>query len=342
MPFFFAALAAIVPTGAYVALIWRLDRYEKEPLGIIAAAFIWGAVPAVLGAIIAELVLGLPVKAFVAEQSALINASLVAPPVEEGLKALALLAIFVIRRAEFDDILDGIIYGSLVGLGFSMTENLLYFVSASPADGWAGWGPLILGRAGVFGFNHAMFTALTGIGLGLARYARSTGRRAAWFGLGLAAAIVAHLLHNLLLSFEGLCYWSVAVDWAGVLAVVGILLLTWRREHGWLKVELAAEVATGVLTVAEYQQLVSPSRRLRRAWRLQGSAGRRAARTWQRFADVAAELAFKKHQQSALGIEKGGPAAIVALRARLAQLRAQLAGYGEASVVSGDGTPEGG
>lgn len=342
MPFLIAALAAIVPTGVYVLLIWRLDRYEKEPLGIVAAAFVWGAVPAVLGAIVIEFVLGIPVGAFVAEQSALINASLVAPPVEEGLKALALLAIFVIHRAEFDDVLDGIIYGSLVGLGFSMTENLLYFAGASPTDGWAGWAPLILGRAGVFGFNHAMFTALTGIGLGLARYAHTTGRRATLLALGLAAATIAHLLHNLLLSLDGLCFWSVAVDWAGVLAVLGILLLTWRREHGWLKEQLAAEVTAGTLTPAEYQQVISPSARLRRAWRLQGSDGRRAARTWRRFADAAAELAFKKHQHAALGAEKGGPVAIATLRARLAQLRAELAGYGGVSAVSGDGTPEGG
>ena len=323
MPFSIAAPAAVLPTAVYVWLIWRLDRYEKEPWGIAMAAFVWGAIPAVLGALIAETVFGIPINAFLSNQSELINSSVVAPVVEECVKALALLAIFVIKRAEFDDVLDGIIYGSLVGLGFSMTENLLYFLAAD-SGGWGAWAPLVIGRGMVFGFNHAMFTALTGIGLGLARYAHSTSRRALLLLLGLGMAIAAHLMHNLLLSLEDLCFFSVVVDWIGVLAVSIILFLTWRREHAWIIEELAPEVEAGVLTAADLAAVVSPARRLRREWRLRGMEDRRLGGTWRRFSATAAELAFKKHQQAVLGAEKGGPNTIAALRLRLTGLRAEL------------------
>ena len=36
-------VASVVPTILYVLVIWRIDRYEKEPLKLLAAAFLWGA-----------------------------------------------------------------------------------------------------------------------------------------------------------------------------------------------------------------------------------------------------------------------------------------------------------
>src|SRR5258706_13058636 len=41
-----AILAAALPTAVYSLLLWWLDRYEKEPLPLILAAFLWGALPA--------------------------------------------------------------------------------------------------------------------------------------------------------------------------------------------------------------------------------------------------------------------------------------------------------
>ena len=43
-------LASVIPTILYVLLLWRLDRYEKEPIKLLAIAFFWGAVPATIAA----------------------------------------------------------------------------------------------------------------------------------------------------------------------------------------------------------------------------------------------------------------------------------------------------
>ena len=49
-----AILGALIPTIVYVLLVWWLDRYEKEPLWLLALAFLWGAVPAAIFSILVE------------------------------------------------------------------------------------------------------------------------------------------------------------------------------------------------------------------------------------------------------------------------------------------------
>ena len=81
----------IVPMVAYALILWWLDRYEKEPLGLLVAAFLWGAVPAVIFSLITELVLHIPISYFVSPVAAdLIGASVVAPLTEEVFKGAAL------------------------------------------------------------------------------------------------------------------------------------------------------------------------------------------------------------------------------------------------------------
>ena len=37
-------IASAVPTAVYVLLVWWIDRYEKEPLKLLACALLWGAI----------------------------------------------------------------------------------------------------------------------------------------------------------------------------------------------------------------------------------------------------------------------------------------------------------
>jgi protease PrsW len=180
-------------------------------------------------------------------------------------------------------------------------------------------------RVVAFGFNHAMFTSLTGIGLGLARYEQVPGRRILFIVAGLAASMTAHFLHNFFVSLGITCVLSFLADWMGVLVVGIIVVLAWQREKGWMVSELAEEVITGVLTPLEYETIVSRRERLRRGWQVLGASGLRRLRLWRRLADTATELAFKKHQQSIMGEERGNGHAIAALRARIAEIRTSLA-----------------
>src|SRR5512136_2809277 len=87
---------------AYV-LYW-LDRYEKEPLILLGGVFLWGAVVAAGSAFLINTILELGIYVFTGSNIAtdLASGSIIAPIVEEILKGLAVLGIYLVFRREFD------------------------------------------------------------------------------------------------------------------------------------------------------------------------------------------------------------------------------------------------
>src|SRR5215216_5906527 len=213
-----AIVAAIIPTAIYSMLLWWLDRYEKEPLWLIVVAFLWGALPAIGLALLFELLLAAPFNRDVIRVG-------LAPLIEELVKGLALIGLFLFARQEFDGPLDGIVYGALVGFGFSMTENILDFVRYSPdlvAHFWV---------RGVFlGLNHAFFTSMTGLALGAVRYRRDPVIKVLAYTGGLTLAILFHALNNFVgsSSLVGL-FFAWLIQAGGVIVVLAVAVLAWRN-----------------------------------------------------------------------------------------------------------------
>lgn len=327
--FVLSILIGLTTTTLYVALVWWLDRYEKEPLSLATAAFLWGAIPAILASLIMELLFDVPLAAMgegLAYQ--LVSSSLIAPAVEEIVKAAALLGLFFLWRHEFDNVLDGIIYGALIGFGFAMTEDVLYSVASLGEGGWGDWGAVVFMRTILFGLNHSFFTALTGVGFGYARLTRERWKR--WLSplVGLGAAITFHAVHNLGSSLaEVSCLtilFSLAADWGGVLVVAVIALVTARQEKQCIAAELRDEVVGGTLSAQEYQVIQSYQRRLATRWRALRAGDWQAWRQWGHLFQLATDLAFKKHQFRTLGDEKGNAARIVRLRGKVVTLRQKM------------------
>lgn len=317
-------LAAFVPTLFYVLLAYLLDRYEKEPLWLLGLTFLWGAIPAIILSLVAELVLDIPIQVFATGQGAdLLSAAFVAPVVEEVAKALPLLLIFLLYRREFDGIVDGLIYGALVGFGFSMTENIFYFMDAYVEGGWGAWGVLVFLRAIVFGLNHALFTSALGAGLGYARYAANAtlGRIAPL--LGLLGAILLHMIHNFFVSIpEAGCLFlvSLGADWLGVLFWLLLLFLAARQERQWITQELEEEVGAGLLSQAQAAATARYRTRLRDRLAVMREHGVGRAHRLSLLHNAAAELAFKKRQLRLHGEERGNGAEVARLRALIARL----------------------
>jgi len=316
--------AAVVPTAIYALLIWWCDRYEREPWALLAVAFVWGAVPAVIVSVLAETLFGASLAGLQAERLAgLLEVSGMAPVVEEVTKALALVGLFLFFRSEFDDVLDGVIYGALVGIGFGMTENLFYFLSAFFAGGWVDWGTVVFLRVLVFGLNHAFYTAFSGVGLGVARLARSGWQRWLMPLAGLGAAIVFHGLHNLGISLADVAWGSVLLsllsDSGGILVLLVVLLLAWRQERHWIRTELREEIG-GLLTAAEHEAASAYGQRLRVWWAAWRRGGWKEARRQGRLHRLFTELAFRKHRLRVLGEEREG-----AILAEIEQLRLEIA-----------------
>ncbi|HRQ89239.1 MAG TPA: PrsW family intramembrane metalloprotease [Bacteroidia bacterium] len=238
----------IVPMAIYALLIWRLDRWEKEPLPLLFAAFLWGAVPSILFALVAQVVLGAPKPPEGMEaslMSELYDASFLAPLTEELVKGFGVLLIFLLFRREIDSVLDGLVYGSMVGFGFAAVENIAYFVGQPDA---ASLLVLFFMRAFLFGMLHALFTGLTGVGLALGKFSTSPPMKILWPLLGLGAAMGTHALHNYFATLGGhhLLYAILGVS-CGVLWFAITMAICLYHENRWVRIHLSEEVESGTL-----------------------------------------------------------------------------------------------
>ncbi len=323
MSFVVAVVAGIVPMVIYPFFLYWMDRYEKEPLGLLAGVFLWGFVPAAILSLISQLVLEVPL--FMLDETGtmadFLGGSVFAPITEEFFKGLAVLAVFLIWRREFDGVFDGIIYGGLVGFGFAAIENVLYFLDADAAT--------ILLRAVIFGLNHAFYTSLTGIGFGIARHSPRLLVRAGAPLIGLLAAIIAHSIHNTTVSlvdpYPALLCLTIVADWGGVLFVFVVMVIAIRREREWMIVQLRDEVKSETLSPIQYEVSTSPVRRFRARLSalITGGLGH-----WLRmghYFSTLTELAYRKHAHSRRGEGGASLASINELRDRAKALSAQFA-----------------
>jgi len=252
------AVAVTVTTIGSLFIIWLLDRFEKDPVWLLMLIFLWGAVPAIIISLIVEMISGIPLPYLMDAWTAdIFMGSIVAPITEEFAKALALLAVFALLRHHLDDILDGIIYGAVVGIGFAWVEDIMYCFGACAEGGFEAMGMVFFLRVFVFGLNHAFFTALTGIGFGIAKVVRSC-----WVG-GLAVifffalAIGAHFLHNTLVGVAGDAgiIVSFLVHWGGVIGLLAVVVAVWFAEWGWIKKGLKDEVGRGTIGKRDFEQV---------------------------------------------------------------------------------------
>jgi RsiW-degrading membrane proteinase PrsW (M82 family) len=130
------------------------------------------------------------------------------PLIEEASKALALLALLAYLRGGFSTVIDGILHGACVGIGFAMTENVGYYTLAALQGGTAGFVRSVYLRGLIEGLNHATFTGAVGAGLGCARVATSARGRVVAPLVGFAAAVLQHVVWNFVASravMDALC-----------------------------------------------------------------------------------------------------------------------------------------
>jgi RsiW-degrading membrane proteinase PrsW (M82 family) len=327
-----AVLGALLPTTFYVLFVWWLDRYEKEPAWLLTLSFLWGAVPAAFLSVLLELLFDLPIYAVGGESliANLASVSINAPLVEESAKGIALIGMVLLVRREFDDVLDGIVYGAMIGFGFAFTENLVaYFLPILSQEGLGAGLVNIFMRTIVFGFNHAFWTGITGAAVGYARLSRYWPRRLFVPVGGWMLAVLFHSIHNagVTLVEQTFCLSfgiSLIVDWGGLLLLLLIAGMILRKERRWIERGLLEEVRRGALSPQEFELLRSAGLRLSARWQALGLGGRQAYRSVGHYYQCATELAFKKQHLRTFGDEGGNLAEVQALRDRLAVCRAAV------------------
>jgi RsiW-degrading membrane proteinase PrsW (M82 family)/pterin-4a-carbinolamine dehydratase len=292
-------VAAILPTLFFVALIYSVDRYEREPAWLLAATFIWGAVPSIIAAFLFNSGLSLPFYLISTGLGDMVGGALIAPVVEESLKGFALIGIFLFWRQELDSHLDGIIYGAMVGMGFGMVENVFYFLTVYNESGVEAWGVNIFMRAILFGLNHALFTSVFGLGIAAARLTTHRNLGFIFVISGWISAVMLHTIHNFSATLGGpFVLFLFLSDFGGVILVFLIIVWALWQEGRWIEEYLVEETALGVLTTRQHQTATSVWGRLGKDFELLLSGGFKSYRTGVKFYDRCAELAYKKHHHA--------------------------------------------
>jgi protease PrsW len=257
-----SAAAAIFPMIIYLYLIWRFDRYDREPVSLILRNYLWGALGAIIFSIIGSDLVFSVVSLFIYDETLLSNIQiiLIAPVVEESTKGIFLL--FTIAGRRFDNMTDGIVYGGAIGLGFGMTENFLYFITFG--DTLQNWIILVVIRTLFSGVMHGVSTATFGAFLG---YAKFKDMRFKIFSAaaGLSVAVLIHALWNLSVSYESTAALGFIFLGASVIVMFIVFSLSIAGEKKIIFNELSEEARNGIIP-AEHLHILNSSRRNKFGW----------------------------------------------------------------------------
>jgi RsiW-degrading membrane proteinase PrsW (M82 family) len=310
---------------APVVLVIRfLDSYEREPRSMMLGAFLWGFLVAPLFAGLSNDFWGVVIaKVGGADFAADWSAALTAPVVEETYKYLGIVVLFLIARTEFDDLLDGFVYGALIGLGFAVAEDLMYFIFnfGGSVDAVIQGFYLRVVLSGLYG--HVTYTGIAGIGFAYfvtRRGDRSLARRTLVAGGLLLLAMGAHFFWNspLLDSLPDFLY--VAVK--GMPFLIGLVILLYlarKRENDDLASVLAGETGRAGLLDIEMEDLRSWRVRRRTRQKVRQAAGPAAGKLFDQLQREQLRLALV-----ASSVDSVDDASLLAQRGRCQALRLQL------------------
>jgi RsiW-degrading membrane proteinase PrsW (M82 family) len=270
------AIISIPTTGFAIWVLRHLNRNQHEPWRLVLAAFGWGGVVAVNIAIVLE---GPFDRIFVAGlipgPGQGLSGAWSAAVFEELPKGLAVVLLYLVMRKSFDDVVDGILYGAMVGLGFNFVEGLGYMAAHG-----------IIGQfyvrqlLGLF-TGHTTYTALIGAGLGVARQQNAAWKRLVAILSGFTAAVAAHFLWDAAAMTSFLPHTSNAalevfvflplrvllIDGPFTAMVLALLILGLRREGRILRTELNNEAGLGLGTVLPEEVEILANPRKRASWR---------------------------------------------------------------------------
>lgn len=208
---------AVAPAAFLLYFVYIRDRYEREPFGLVLRVYLISlltVIPAVILELVGEAAIDrtTPGSALV-EQAVL--AFLVVALAEEGAK-LGFLLWLAYRRAEFNEVYDGIVYAVAVGLGFATTENIFYVLAGESVGGGI---VIAVGRALTAVPGHALWGVMLGYFVGRAKFAATRQERQRLTLMGLALAVAMHGLYDF-------CLFALAVELpAGLLVAFGLGVL---------------------------------------------------------------------------------------------------------------------
>jgi protease PrsW len=325
------ALFAFPPLFIYLWIPRGLDRFDPEPWWCLLLALLWGGIAAAgISALVntqaSEITSAMMGGGKQGQQAGEIVATcLSAPLVEELLKGAFVLGMFLFLRREFDGIVDGIIYGTFVALGFAAVENVIYYSRAELTETLSNREGALTAAFVMRGilspWGHPLYTSMTGIGVGIAREASKTWVK--WLApiFGYLFAALLHAIWNSAATISGMLVVLMLPLWLLFLfAFFGILVWLVIRKGRIIRQNLTDEVHAGWLAARELDLICSPFAQLRAAFSPGGAAARQFVAQGARLGLCkwhAARAMKNKTETISIGM-------IAPIRQELARLRAQM------------------
>jgi RsiW-degrading membrane proteinase PrsW (M82 family) len=307
-----ATVVALGLFGLYAVPFWifveRLDYLEREPPLLLATAFGWGGLVATSTAIPGNAAVhNLLAKLVSPEFTAAWGSAIAGPTIEELLKTLGIVAIVLIARAQVNSVLDGVVYGALVGLGFQVVENIVYAINAVALVGNGDRVGPVVSTFFLRGFlaglwSHTLFSALAGAGVA---YVVVHTDKPLWVRLGVAGAALlgawlCHFVWNSPLLADGLggggfgLLAALLVKGIPPLAMILVMVRAARHlEADYYVGQLAALADPQVATEGELKALATGHMRAAARQYAHGRAGIRGQKAVRRLQRAQARLAVE-------------------------------------------------
>jgi RsiW-degrading membrane proteinase PrsW (M82 family) len=216
-------LAAVAPALIVLRIFIRWDLFP-EPTRVIVITFFWG-----MASVVPVLAIGF----FAFEHLDAIEDPFWGPvavaflgaAIPEELTKFAVLFFFCMRHSQFDEPMDGLVYGMTASLGFAALENIFYLMSAGE-----GWVEVALLRAFLSVPSHGLDGVLMGFFAGLARFEPQRAGR--WWTLSLLVPMSLHGIYDAPLFMADI--WAPADgDEGAAVAMVVVPLLVVAIELIW-------------------------------------------------------------------------------------------------------------
>ena len=333
------ALACLPTTALGLVVVRRLDRNHKEPWRLVLVAAAWGAIVATSLVVWAETIWQSSAQqALVPGPGLDTSLAFMAGILEELSKGLAVLLLFLVMRNEFDDVVDGIVYGAAVGLGFNYLESISYMTNIYAIFAPEGIGGVAAGIQwyarqvlGLF-FGHATYTAFIGAGVGIARQLPNMRQKILAIVSGFIVAIAGHVawdawaalfpLGDGVLVLVGIHLRTLVLEGPFTAALIALLIFGIRYEGQNLREQMLKEAATelGAILPQEVPILASPWQRLKQRLQALSRQGFRAYFAIARLQTAQLDLAMERWHRERKEIDTPLEAE-QELRQRVIQLR---------------------
>ena len=219
--------AAVVPAVFLLIRVYRADRLEPEPSGLLLSLILRGVFATVIAMVLEELGSALLGSVY-AENSLPYNVIMYFVIVafsEEGAKY------FLLRRrtwhsAAFNCQFDGVVYAVFVALGFALWENISYVLMYGLSTA--------LVRAVTAVPGHACFGVFMGVWYGLAKRLHGQGKDRASKLCRVLALLLPAFLHgcyDYIATIESVHYGWLFAAFVAVLFTIAFILIKRQSRH---------------------------------------------------------------------------------------------------------------